>query len=767
MINLYRRPRRSTATTLLLVIIGILSLVSPGLAQRGDTTWVRAFDSYLWTWYGSQNRWAVFPDATHRSEKILMHYRLKCPTGGCGEWDYTSNVFIMDHTGRIDSSIQSAPSFRVDGGVVDSIAISARQTYTYAWNTSKRKVDTTANPALNIVFYRDPAHVWRATDSIRAYQAGYYSYSFSATGVKTDSAWVAADSTLHVTKQDAYLPFEVIVPYEIGRFITPYGKWFAKDREFDWVFDVTEYAYMLHDSVDIQTRYEGYSQGSIYSLDFEMIEGIPAVDVFRIENLYDGAWAYGNPGDPIETHLPARTVLIDPAATNTRLKIVTTGHGFGGTEDAAEFSNKTHSVTVDGTQRFTQHLWRDDCGQNPVYPQAGTWYFQRGGWCPGDLVRPDYFNLTPFVTPGSNATIDYNMQPYVNADLSHGASYIIHAQVQYATGPNFRNDAEVMEIKTPNDAFMYNRMNPVCSNSNPLIVIRNRGSQPLKRATITYGIGEAEQLQTYEWTGNLGFLETAEVTLPAADLGEGAATFTVMLASPNGVADEYPSNDTAYAHYELPKSYGNKVYLQIRTDDYGNLAPDYNGISYQLLDLAGNLLYEGGNFVDKYTHRDTFDLPDGCYQFIIKDDVIGDGLLPIQGTAGSYSLKDNKNQTIINGAASGPSYLASFGDREITTFIVKSTSRVENGKVGSLDAVKIFPNPTQGEISIDLGSIPRSADASITVHSILGERVVERPVTAADPSIITVDLSAWPAGSYVVTVRAGDVVRSEQVVVGE
>jgi hypothetical protein len=429
----------------------------------------------------------------------------------------------------------------------------------------------------------------------------------------------------------------------------------------------------------------------------------------------------------------------------------------------------THNVAVNGTVRFTQHLWRDDCGQNPVYPQAGTWYFQRGGWCPGDLVRPDYYNLTPFVTPDSNATIDYNMQPYVNQDLSHGATYIIHSQVQYATGPNFRNDVELMEIKTPNDAFIYNRMNPICSNSNPLIVIRNRGSQPLRRATIKYGIGEDAQLQTYEWTGNLQFLETADVTLPPADLGAGAGTFSVMLASPNGVADEYPSNDSGYAHYELPKTFSNTVYLSIRTDDFGNYPEDNNGISYQLLDLQGNVLYTGGSYPDNFTWRDTFDLADGCYQFIIRDGQIGleDGLLPIQGTRGNYTLKDNRNQFIINAQSTAPGYLASFGNREITTFAVKSTSRVEDGKVGSLDAVKIFPNPTQGEISIDLGSIPRSVNASIEVHSILGERVVVRPITAADPSVITVDLSAWPKGAYVVTIRAADVVRSEQVVVGE
>ena len=55
------------------------------------------------------------------------------------------------------------------------------------------------------------------------------------------------------------------------------------------------------------------------------------------------------------------------------------------------------------------------------------------------LISP---RLTAWImTPGASATVDYNMQPYTNLDPAKGASYIIHAQVLYATGPNFVNNA--------------------------------------------------------------------------------------------------------------------------------------------------------------------------------------------------------------------------------------------------------------------------------------------------------------------------------------
>ena len=51
-------------------------------------------------------------------------------------------------------------------------------------------------------------------------------------------------------------------------------------------------------------------------------------------------------------------------------------------------------IAINGQDLYEQHLWRPDCGQNPVYPQAGTWYFPRGGWCPGDVVQYWDYNLT-------------------------------------------------------------------------------------------------------------------------------------------------------------------------------------------------------------------------------------------------------------------------------------------------------------------------------------------------------------------------------------
>ena len=65
------------------------------------------------------------------------------------------------------------------------------------------------------------------------------------------------------------------------------------------------------------------------------------------------------------------------------LKMTTTGHGFDNNASAAEFKPIDYFVKVDGTLTHTQYNWDEDCGENPIFPQGGTWIYDRANWCPG------------------------------------------------------------------------------------------------------------------------------------------------------------------------------------------------------------------------------------------------------------------------------------------------------------------------------------------------------------------------------------------------
>jgi hypothetical protein len=92
-----------------------------------------------------------------------------------------------------------------------------------------------------------------------------------------------------------------------------------------------------------------------------------------------------------------------------RLRILQTGHGMDKTENCAEFCSKYRDVLFDNQIVEHRDIW-SECATNPVYPQAGTWIYDRANWCPGCMVDPEGFSF--LVQPGSVHEIDVDMQPY-------------------------------------------------------------------------------------------------------------------------------------------------------------------------------------------------------------------------------------------------------------------------------------------------------------------------------------------------------------------
>src|SRR4051812_141245 len=101
--------------TLLFALVALSKTIS---ANTGDTTTVRTHNAAHWNWYGQYDNWAVFPDTTHHYRKITLKYKLGCPSSGCSQWDYTTQIFILRHTGTYDSTSSQHPYFTVNGNTV-------------------------------------------------------------------------------------------------------------------------------------------------------------------------------------------------------------------------------------------------------------------------------------------------------------------------------------------------------------------------------------------------------------------------------------------------------------------------------------------------------------------------------------------------------------------------------------------------------------------------------------------------------------------------
>jgi len=196
---------------------------------------------------------------------------------------------------------------------------------------------------------------------------------------------------------------------EIGRFVTPYG-----NNNCGWVIDVTAYRDILVGSTELKSHIETYQNGWEIYTDFDFIEIEPDFEHVQVTELYrNNQLTYG---DTIfySINLPDYDVTIPENAEEVIFRVINTGHGQGNTENAAEFSQKTHSIQVNGEEIATQFLWKSDCGVNPCSPQGGNWQFNRAGWCPGQNVEPWDYDITDMATPGGSVNLDYVLEPFFN-----------------------------------------------------------------------------------------------------------------------------------------------------------------------------------------------------------------------------------------------------------------------------------------------------------------------------------------------------------------
>ena len=116
--------------------------------------------------------------------------------------------------------------------------------------------------------------------------------------------------------------------------------------------------------------------------------------------------AYNDDREPVDVEIPA-------GAAKVELWSIITGHGMDA-GNCAEFCNHQHEFTVDG-EVFLKD-WpavgddegcADTVDSGTVPNQAGTWFFGRGGWCPGRQVDPWVVDVTDVVTAGGTATVSY------------------------------------------------------------------------------------------------------------------------------------------------------------------------------------------------------------------------------------------------------------------------------------------------------------------------------------------------------------------------
>jgi hypothetical protein len=237
----------------------------------------------------------------------------------------------------------------------------------------------------------------------------------------------ASDASAGDAAEETFRPRRAGCDREVARWITPYwreGRWVTDisqmlpliaqggRRTFRWYskhqFDPREVPYYISLSFRLSNRNRGMRPSEVRTL--WSSEGEP------FNSTYDARH-------------PAQRFTVPAGVRKVELYSLITGHG-AETGQCAEFCNHTHSFALNGatptTIRHPDAQSGLGCaarvGEGVVPNQHGTWYFGRGGWCPGQDVRPTVTDITAQLRMGAENELTYTAR-LNNNPLAAGRNY--------------------------------------------------------------------------------------------------------------------------------------------------------------------------------------------------------------------------------------------------------------------------------------------------------------------------------------------------------
>lgn len=282
----------------------------------------------------------------------------------------------------------------------------------------------------------------------------------------------------------------------------------------------------------------------------------------------------------------------------------------------------------------------------------------------------------------------------------------------------------------------------------PKFSLRNNGNEDLSTVTIQYQVNGGP-LSTYNWTGNLAFLEEEEVLLPAILFdAEEENILQIYSENPNGNPDQYPLNDTIIHTLPGTDITPSTVKLMLRTD------ANPGETSWEILDSEGTVVASGGPYTQSgQTINETFELDDlSCYQFNFYD-AGGDGL----EAPAFFTLYYGSNNYIIQG-------VGNFGSFRATDFSTDDVTGIEEVIVDA--KVKVYPNPFSDYTNIAVNTNEFS-HIRVNMYNILGELVYQSDegMMAAGENLIRVSSNNLRNGVYFMQLIINEEVYTERVTI--
>tara|TARA_B100000497_G_scaffold12287_1_gene13972 strand:- start:5959 stop:7989 length:2031 start_codon:yes stop_codon:yes gene_type:complete len=559
--------------------------------------------------------------------------------------------------------------------------------------------------------------------------------------------------------------FNVLEPYELGRFITPYGSYmnfrnpsygnqgFDSSWNHTFRYDVTDYASLLKDSVIIRAKYNGWSAGFSADIRFEFIKGTPQRPVIAIKNLYTKGGRYVSSEQFERDIIPARKLEIPYGTKSAVAKVLVTGHGNNSGTNCGEFCDKDYYFKVNGEQMFTHRMWREDCGIVPLRPQGGTYLYSRANWCPGDKVHEQSWELTSFLNTDS-IELDMDIESYTNEVDGGNSSHNISSTVFFYGSDNYTFDAEINTIIAPSTHSEHINYNPSCGQV--IVVIKNNAHAPLTSTKIRYGALNGK-MRTEVWTGNLAFEEMDTVYLPSPywdGVSMGTNQFMAELVTPNQrYNDENKANNKFVSTFNLAPRW-EPFRFMLRTNGY----PQENKLT--ITNERGEVVWEKSDFEANKNFIEDVTLPSGCYELLLSDDG-NDGLDWWVYRQTGQTARANGSFRVFKQSGGVYAFASDFGNEFRMNFIVGQMD-IQEAPIEMSEDFEIYPNPTSGRVNVLIPEL-NEGNAEIEVFDMLGRRVLSFFKPTDIEHLALIDISELMDNMYVVKVTVGDQSVSEKI----
>jgi len=577
--------------------------------------------------------------------------------------------------------------------------------------------------------YRDsmvaPQHYVRPFDVVNSrlvenasktyWRAGDY-FVKNKDGDIVDTVTFASEGEVNIGELD-YFIFSP-AKYEILSLVTPYGNGLSLgDEGKTFTFDVTDFAPLLKGKKKLSVEMGGQWKEEL-DVAFHFIEGTPVREVLDIQNI----WRFdrGNYGAiQAERAFEPRKLTLNKDASEYKIRSSITGHGQNG-----EFQPRNHYMNVNnGAQNIDMRVWKE-CSTIPIYPQGGTWIFDRAGWCPGDPTLLFETDLKD-VNPGSTIDIDYGVVgPHMDQ-----ANYLVSHQLVSYGAKRFANNATLLDIVRPSTKVEWERENPSCNK--PTIVIQNNGTEMLKFAMIEYGLkGGVKEM--FNWAGNLDFGQSEEVELPirmenfwAEAVNGNTKTFVAKIVEVNRTTDENEADNILTSEVKSPLvSKWEGIQLSFTTNNRGSET------SFEITNSKGEVVYSGDGYGANQKVDIDLDLSPGCYSLNFEDS--GDDGLYYWLWERDPSTSRGRGNVRLNRLfrdryVTFKNFEAEFGRYIHYDFVVDGLVGINEQKV--LRHLDVYPNPNSGQLTIDFYS-EKSAALQVDVYSPAGQLIFSRELQA-------------------------------------